>query len=131
VFEEIEHETVAEIERLVGAESTSAKRFVAAVDAFLAIGARPEKRQIAFRDAPSILGWEAVREIQSRHALPMVTKLIAELVDTDRVELAAVMLLALVAEAAMILDRSNKSAETRRQLRSILIGFVLPTDRSR
>ena len=126
VFEVLEQETVAELEQVVRAEPSSEKRFAAAVDAFLSIGARPEKRQIAFRDAPSVLGWETVREIQSRHALPLVTELVAELVDSSRSQLVAELLLAQVAEAAMVVERSSDPEETRRQLRSILVEFVVP-----
>ena len=56
----------------------------------------------------------------------MVTELVVELVDATPAQLVAEMLLALVAETAMAIERSSEPVETRLKLRSILVEFVLP-----
>lgn len=90
---------------------------------------RPHIRQIAFIDAPNVIGASEWREIQSRYGLGILIAGLRELEDrkvvaTGDVELAARMLLAALIEAAQACATSPHRGESLENAHATLTRFA-------
>jgi hypothetical protein len=87
--------------------------------AFLDACAGEDVRQILLIDAPSVLGWIAFRELDSRHALGLLQSALCEAMDEGAVphgdaDLLAHILVAALNEASLMVGRSKDPGITRR-----------------
>src|SRR4051812_29963063 len=86
VFEQIEQELA---ERLA-AEALSRKDpwegLLAALEMFLDLCVEPEVQRIALLDAPSVLGWDAWREVEARHGLGLIRLALQNLINDGAIE---------------------------------------------
>jgi len=90
-------------------------------------------RQILLTDAPSVLGWAGLRELDARHGLGLVMQGIQRAIDEGAIEPGPVdslahMLVSALNEAAMLIGRSAHPNRTRddamRALERILSGIA-------
>jgi AcrR family transcriptional regulator len=77
-------------------------------------------RQILLTDAPSVLGWAAFREMDTRHGLGLLRAAIQAAIEQGSIEsgpadIVAHMLVAALDEAAMIVGRAASPATARRE----------------
>ena len=103
--------------------------FLAAAQAFFEGSLDPGVQRITLLDAPSVLGWEAMREVESRYALVQLHQGIEALIHDGHlaprpVAPLANLLLGAMCEAAMMVARApNPRAATREvlaELRALL-----------
>lgn len=92
-----------------------AGRLKAGCGAWLEMTLDPAFQRIALIDAPAVVGWSRIREIDARHTLDGIRR---NLIDLDRrsrvymdTDLLAHMLLAAVNEAALFIARSENPSE--------------------
>lgn len=102
---------------------------VAGVHAWLDACGDPVLRQISLVDAPSVLGWEEWREIGNRHALGLVTAALQGAMDGGAlrpadVEPLAHLVLAALAEAAMLVATADDPVATREQVEATVVGLL-------
>jgi AcrR family transcriptional regulator len=80
--------------------------------AWLALAADPVVKQVVLIDAPSVIGWQAWREIDDRNALGLIKSALAGAaslgqVPADMVTLYAHMLLAMLIELSLLIARAD------------------------
>lgn len=126
VFVELEAEVAAEIR---AAMATAADPARAALDSFLAACERPEMIQIGLIDAPAVLGWQAWREIESRHGLGLITDFLRQASDagllvTNAVDVLAKLLLSALIEAALVIANAPDRAAARQQAAEALLALL-------
>jgi AcrR family transcriptional regulator len=132
VLEEVETEVAAKVaaKAAKGKDPLQQLRFRFA--AFLDACADPSISQIMLIDGPSVLGWEAWHEIDSRYGYAAVlggvrAALEAGLLEFDDAESLAHLLLGAVAEAAIFVGRSgghaSAGAKLGRSLNSLIDGL--------
>ncbi|HEV2376102.1 MAG TPA: TetR/AcrR family transcriptional regulator [Streptosporangiaceae bacterium] len=86
-------------------------RLVAGCHTFLEVSAEDDVRQILLSDAPSVLGWARLRELDARHGLGLLTLAIQQATDEGAIEPGPVhtlasMLVSALNEAALLIGRS-------------------------
>jgi AcrR family transcriptional regulator len=125
VFEEVERELAEKL----GAEALSRQDpwegLVAALDMFLDVCAEPEVQRIALLDAPSVLGWEAWREIEARYGLGLIKLAFQNLIDAGMVEPQPVdplahAILGTLAEAGLYVARADDVDAARGEMGAVL-----------
>ena len=131
VFEAIEVEITSELREAFEAlgDRDPVTHLVAA---FLDVCARREVVQVALTDAPAVLGWQAWREIESRHGLGLLTEISSVLPPvTEGVVPAPVLAqltLSCLIEAALLVAHATDPAAARREaeasLHALLIGVT-------
>lgn len=125
VFESEERRLMRRIDAVHATERDPWKGFYEGCRAFLEAVLDPGVQRILLIEAPSVLGWETVREIQERYSMSMVRNGLAIAMESGaisrrRVEPLATMLNGALCEGAMFIVRSDDPpAETRRVLREM------------
>ncbi len=125
VVEQIEQELVEEI--ATGAMS-GADPFDAlgrGCDAWLEACVRPDVQRIALIDAPSVLGWEAWRELGMRYGLGLVEGALAGAMDAGALERQPVrplahVLVSALDEAGLLVARADDVEATRAEMSAML-----------
>lgn len=136
VLEQLERENTAEIERAL-AELPDPDNLLAAMavglNLFLEICQRPEMVQIALSDAPSVLGWQAWREVELRHGLGLIVRQLetaraAGLIAEASVPVLAQLLLSAITEAGLIVayadDPDTARVETQQAMLVLISGAL-------
>jgi AcrR family transcriptional regulator len=118
VFEDVEREVMAEVEAAMAGAPDVFTGVVTALTAFLDLCGRPEVRRISLTDAPTVLGWAQWREIEARHGLGLIIRILNDAVDArllapQPVEVLAQLVLSAVIEAALLVADSADPAATR------------------
>ncbi|MDL4816477.1 TetR/AcrR family transcriptional regulator [Actinomadura opuntiae] len=98
---------------------------------FLDACEEPELVQIALRDAPAVLGWQAWREIEARHNLALIEAglnlaMDAGVLSRRPVRTVAHLLLSACIEAALLIAAGNPRRETEETLLTLLDGLRAP-----
>ncbi len=93
--------------------------------AWLALADDPAVKQIVLIDAPSVIGWQAWRQIDDDNALGLIKLAFASAaglgrVPADMVEFYAHMLLATLIELALLIARGGNPAEAAKALEQVL-----------
>jgi AcrR family transcriptional regulator len=115
VVEAVAADHVAAIQELATAEATPIDGLLAGCRAFLANAQNAEIQRIYLLDAPAALGWDAWREIDSRHGLGSVRDGLhacaeAGLMDAGDVDAVAHLILGALNEAALVLAKAGPKA---------------------
>lgn len=76
VFDQLEAELTASVAEVAASAGDVVSEMVVGIDHFLELCTRPDVLRICLLDAPSVLGWARWREIESRHAVGLVTGLL-------------------------------------------------------
>lgn len=118
VFEQIEHEIHQRVLDALAAEGPSEEYWRVGLAAFLDCCLEPAAQRIVLLDAPSVLGWETWREIDSRHFLGLVVELLRRGMDSGQfirqpVEPIAHLLMGALTEAALAIARSPDPTAAR------------------
>jgi len=129
VFEQIE----AELSQRFATEALSKpdpwEALVAGLELFLDVCREPEVRQIALLDAPSVLGWTAWREIESRYSLGLIQAGLQNLIDAGMAEpqpidpLAHAML-GMLTEAGLYVAGADDADAAREEMGRVLRGTL-------
>lgn len=119
VCEDVAADVTRRVAKSAAREHDAWSRLNAGCHAFLDVCAEPSVRQILLADAPSVLGWEALREIDGRHGLGLVKGALQAAIDEGVVQPGPVDTLAHVLvgalnEAAMIVGLAHGSKAARR-----------------
>jgi AcrR family transcriptional regulator len=103
------------------------------VDEFLAASQEPAVQRIMLLDAPSVLGWARVREIEANYGLALIKAALAQLIDAKLisrhdVDLLAHLLFGAMSEGALLIARAANEEGARRkverELRQLLRGLA-------
>jgi AcrR family transcriptional regulator len=126
VYEEIEHEVVADIVREIGERGSSdplaamrrgARRFLDAC-------AAPDVQQIVLIDAPAVLGWDRWREVGVKYGLGVIEGMLAHAVAEGVIpeqppRATAHVLLGALDEAALYVSRAADRKQARRDMDAV------------
>jgi hypothetical protein len=102
-------------------ETDQWRQILAAVDAFLDACTDPAVQRIMMTDAPSVLGWDEWREIDTQHGLGLVKASLENAMETgliarQSVDPLAHLLVGALDEAAMYISRAPDSKMARREM---------------
>ncbi|TCO58125.1 TetR/AcrR family transcriptional regulator [Actinocrispum wychmicini] len=128
VFEQIEQELRAEIAASIEAAPDVPGRMAAGLTSFLDVCQRPEILRIGLLDAPTVLGWETWRAIESEHAFGLIVDLLDKaaadglLKQPPSAVLARFILSAVIEAALMIAHETATRAEVEASLGAMLTG---------
>lgn len=132
VFEDVERELVERVAAEALTRDDPWEAQLAGLDAFLAACSDPEIQRIALLDAPSVLGWEAWREIEAQYGLGLIIGGLRNLMDiglipVQPIEPTAHAILGALIEAGLYVARaedfSGAHAEMSAVLRRMLEGL--------
>lgn len=136
VVEQLEEEITAEVAATARDATDPVAAGLAALSHFLEVCQRGEVVRISLTDAPAVLGWQAWREIESRHGLGLITETLEAAAAADMLisvpipELAQLVLSA-CSEAALMIAHAEDSehAKTRAEqaLGAVVAGLVRTT----
>ncbi len=103
------------------AQSDQWRQILAAVDAFLDACTDPAVQQIMMIDAPSVLGWEEWREIDTQYGLGLVkgslqSAMESGLIAAQPVDPLAHLIVGALDEAAMYIARAGDTTLARREM---------------
>jgi AcrR family transcriptional regulator len=135
VFEEEARSLTEQVAQVVAKERDPWKGAYAGVRAFLESAQDPAVQRIMFLDAPSVLGWERVREIDAEYGLALVRLALEQLIAGGQIrrqdtEILSHVLFGALLEAAQLIARARNQAVTRRKvervLRQLLDGLAVP-----
>jgi len=136
VVEQLEEEITAEIAATARDATDPVAAGMAALSRFLEVCQRDEVVRISLTDAPAVLGWQAWREIESRHGLGLITETLQAAATADMLisvpipELAQLMLSACSEAALMIAhaeDTESAKARAEQALGAVVAGLVRTT----
>lgn len=101
----------------------------AAVDAWLDACEDPEVRRVLLVEAPSVLGWEALRDVALDHALGLTEALLQAAIDAGSLEPQplrplAHLLIGALDEAALYVEGGGDRDETAAALHRVLDGLL-------
>jgi AcrR family transcriptional regulator len=102
-------------------ETDQWRQILAAVSAFLDACTDPAIQRIMMTDAPSVLGWDEWREIDTQYGIGLVKASLENAMETgliarQRVEPLAHLLVGALDEAAMYISRATDTAAARREM---------------
>ena len=121
VFEQLEQEIVEQVAAVASSELDPWNQQRTALQAFLDICEEPDVQQIALVDAPSVLGWEAWREIEARYGLALIRAglqavIDAGIIERQPVEPLAHLILGALMEAGMVIARAEDVDGARQEV---------------
>ncbi|MGC7093854.1 TetR/AcrR family transcriptional regulator [Amycolatopsis lurida] len=125
VVDELEQEVTDAIRAEMAAQPDFLSGLAVALTAFLDACARPEVRQISLIDGPSVLGWQAWRELEAQYGLGLIEELVAAaiehgLFEPRPVKVLAQLVLSAVAEAALMIAYADDPVATRAEAEAAL-----------
>jgi len=118
VCEQVAADVTTRVAAAAQAEPDAWSRLVAGCHAFLEVSAEDDVRQILLSDAPSVLGWARLRELDARHGLGLLTLGIQRAIDEGAIQPGPVhtlapMLVSALNEAALLIGRSANPKRAR------------------
>ncbi len=129
VFEEQEKILTAAVARAAAEKRSAWQAFRAGCDGFLEACLDPATQRIILIDAPAVLGWDVMREIESRYALALLRAGLERTMAEGKlarrpVEPLAMILLGALSEAAMAIARApdpkSAAGDARREIERLL-----------
>lgn len=129
VVEQIETEIAAEIAEDIQHIDDPWEAGLTALTTFLNTCLRPEVVQISLTDAPGVLGWHALREIEARHGLGLIIDTLdnaaakGTLVAAPTPALAQLVLSTCI-EAALLIAHADDSDAARSDVESALVALL-------
>jgi AcrR family transcriptional regulator len=129
VFEKIEAELAERFANEALSKSDPWEAMVAGLQLFLEVCSEPEVRQIALLDAPSVLGWTAWREIESRYSLGLIQLGLRNLIDAgiakpQPIDPLAHAILGMLTEAGLYVAGADNAAAARAEMGEVLRGTL-------
>src|SRR5215212_6489289 len=129
VFEQIEAELAERFANEALSKSDPWDAMVAGLELFLDVCREPEVRQIALLDAPSVLGWTAWREIESRYSLGLIQLGLRNLMEAgvtepQPIDPLAHAILGMLAEAGLYVAGADDADAAREEMGQVLRGML-------
>lgn len=123
VLETVEADVARVIGKAAAGIADPVDSFRAGCDAWLRLARDPEVRRIALLDAPAVVGWQQWRAIDERYAFGMLkaglqAAAAAGRIRADLVDVLAHMLLAALAEVALVVARAGDGTKAVQQGRA-------------
>ena len=120
VLEAVEADVARSIGKAVEGITDPVAAFRAGCDTWLRLARDPVVRQIALIDAPAVVGWQQWRAIDERYAFGLLkaglqAAAAAGRVRADQVDILAHMLLAALAEVALVVARAGDGSKAIRE----------------
>ena len=109
VFEEEARALSERVAAELGAHRDPWKGAVAGIRAFLRLSQEPAVQRIMLLDAPSALGWEKVRAIESGHGLALIKATVAGLLGRRDPDVLAHLLFGALTEGALLIAQGKAS----------------------
>lgn len=122
VVEDLEGEVTAHLHASVDAAPDTRTAMLTALGGYLDLCRRPDVARILLLDAPGVLGWQEWREIETRHGLGLVTRLLGPAGSP----LLAQLVFGTAVEAALIIAHSDDPAAARGDAERALITLLVP-----
>jgi AcrR family transcriptional regulator len=125
VFEQVESEIAERLANEALSRPDPWDAMASGLEMFLDVCVDPEVQRIALLDAPSVLGWETWREIESRYGLGLVRTALeglmhAGIAEPQPVDPLAHALLGTLYEAGLYVAQADDSGEARAQMATVL-----------
>jgi AcrR family transcriptional regulator len=125
VVEQIEQELTAEVGAVLADPPDPLFAMAEALRLFLDACLREEVRQISLTDAPAVLGWATMREIEAEHGLGLLVGLLEKgiqdgYVKPQPVRVLAQLLLSALTEAVRMIAESDDPPATRAEVEQVL-----------
>jgi AcrR family transcriptional regulator len=129
VHERVEEDLVERIGASMGEVDDPWELMLAGTRAFLDACDEPAVKQIALTDAPSVLGWKEWREIDLRYGLGLMRASLGGAMDSGvirklPIEPLSHLLLAALAEAALMIANADDPRATRREVEAGLVEVL-------
>ena len=129
VFEEVEQQMVQGIAEISKKERDIWSMSIAGLRAFLDACLEPQFQRIALLDAPSVLGWEAWREIDERYGYAILRGMLEmamakDVIRTQPLDPLAHVMLGAMNEAALLIARSDDPKKTRKEVESSIVSLM-------
>ena len=129
VHERVEEELVERIAARMGGIEDPWELMLAGTRSFLDACDEPAVKQIALTDAPSVLGWKEWREVDLRYGLGLMRAALGGAMDAGvlrrvPIEPLSHLLLAALAEAALMIANAENPKATRKEVEAALIGLI-------
>ncbi len=115
VLEEVEARVAVTVANAAGRATNPLDALRAGCDAWLGLAHDPIVRRIVLIDAPSVIGWQAWRDIDDRNALGLLKSAMGAMaaagrMRTEMVDVNAHLLLAMLIELSMLVARTDDVA---------------------
>jgi AcrR family transcriptional regulator len=110
-------------------ETDQWRQILAAVDAFLDACTDPAVQRIMMTDAPSVLGWDEWREIDTQYGLGLIKASLEQAMETgliarQPVDPLAHLLVGALDEAAMYISRAADTEAARREMGASIVRML-------
>jgi AcrR family transcriptional regulator len=125
VFEQIEQELAERLAAEALAKEDPWEGLLSGLEMFLDVCVEPEVQRIALLDAPSVLGWDAWREVEARHGLGLIRLALQNLIDEGAIEAQPVeplahAILGTLIEAGLYVARAENVDAARAEMGAVL-----------
>ncbi len=129
VLERLEQELGQAIRDAVSVHNDPIAQLREGCKVFLEACADPGRAQIGLIDAPSVLGWKARREIDSRHGLGILASIVQRGMKAGRLERQPVkplahLILGAALEAGMLIAHAGNDTKTRHSITKPLLRML-------
>jgi len=129
VLEAVESDVARAIAKAAADATDPVAAFRAGCDAWLRLARDPVVRQIALLDAPAVVGWQQWRAIDERYAFGLLkggleAVAAAGRIPADLVEVLAHMLLAALAEVALVVARAGDGTKAIKRGQAAVHGLL-------
>ena len=129
VLEQVESETAARFAEEALSKPDPWEAMAAGLELFLEVCQEPEVRQIALIDAPSVLGWTAWREVESRHSLGLIRLGLENLIEAgitrpQPIDPLAHGILGMLTEAGLYVASADDPDAARAEMGQVLRGML-------
>lgn len=121
VVEDLEAEVTAHLHATVDGAPDLRAAMLTALSAYLDVCQRPDVARVLLLDAPGVLGWQEWREIEARHGLGIVTRLLGP--DSDTL---AQLVFSTAIEAALIIAHADDPPAARADAEQSLLKLLAP-----
>jgi AcrR family transcriptional regulator len=120
VYEAVERDLTESIVAVVVAETRPERRLLAGLEAFLDACLDPAVQRIVLLEAPAVLGWDEMHELEAKYGLGLTIAALQNAMDEGVVEPQPVaplaqMLLGALTEAGLAIARADDVAGARRE----------------
>jgi len=128
VYEEVDREVVGEIVAAARGQEDAWDRLVVGCRTYLAASLNPTVQQVVLLDGPSVLGWEAWREIEGAHCMGLMRGVLEGLADEGKLDAAIEPLLHLLfgalSEGALLVARADDREAALAEVEATIVRLL-------
>lgn len=135
VYEDVDREVVGKIVAAAQGQQGAWERLVVGCRTYLAASLDPAVQQIVLLDGPSVLGWEAWREIEGAHCMGLMRGVLLTLADEGMLDTPIEPLLHLLfgalSEGALLVARADGREEALAEVQATVVRLLEGLKRER